>query len=260
MRRTVIALLLLLSGAAAATAQPVPAKQSQPSTKQAGAKQARAQNGKCAVGVVSQLGEKFTVRKIGYTVFGNEENEVPIESWHIDDLVLAKISGLLGKRGVVRRIPYHKEAFASLETLKLFRDTEAEVGEGVRTLTAGTPCVRYLLVTRAYSNVGNTNQTIGGLGILHTGIGEMFVKVNAYALFSLRLYDGETFALLKRAHAPSGDSIFTRWIGGPHRQLDEASWPGSPDKAAQDAKLREPIRERVSQGMDATLAELPLRQ
>jgi len=23
--------------------------------------------------------EKFTVRKIGYTVFGNEENEVPIE-------------------------------------------------------------------------------------------------------------------------------------------------------------------------------------
>jgi hypothetical protein len=257
MRRTVIALLLLLGGAAAAVAQPAPTRQNLP--KQAAAKQAP-QNGSCAVGVVSQLGEKFTVGAIGYTVFGNEINEVPVESWHIDDLVIGKISGALGKRAVVKRIPYHKEAFASLETLKLFRDTEAEVGEGVRALTAGTRCARYLLVTRAYRNVGNTNQTIGGIGVLHTGIGELFVKITAYALFSLRLYDGETFTLLKRANAPSGDSIFLEWIHGPHRLIDESLWPNSPDNAVQNAKLREAIRELVSQGMDATLAGLPLTE
>jgi hypothetical protein len=44
---------------------------------------------------VSQLGEKLTVKKIGYTVFGNEDNEVPVESWRVDDLVIAKISGAL---------------------------------------------------------------------------------------------------------------------------------------------------------------------
>jgi hypothetical protein len=262
MRRTITALLLLLNGVGAALAQPAPAKQNLPKqapAKQAVAKQGPAQDGNC-VGVLSQLGEKFTVRKIGYTVFGNEINEVPIDSWHIDDLVVAKISAALGKRAVVRRIPYHKEAFASLETLKLFRDTEAEVGEGVRTLTADTRCARYLLVTRAYYNVGNSNQTIGGIGILHTGIGELFIKVNAYALFSLRLYDGKTFTLLKRANAPSGDSIFLQWIHGPHRQVDESFWPGSPDRAAQDAKLREAIRELVAQGLDATLPELHLTE
>jgi hypothetical protein len=74
MRRTVTALLLLLSGAAAAIAQPAPTKQKPP--KQAVAKQAP-QNSHCAVGVVSGLGEKFIVKRIGFTVLGNEENEVP---------------------------------------------------------------------------------------------------------------------------------------------------------------------------------------
>jgi hypothetical protein len=215
------------------------------------------QNGPCAVGVVSQLGEKFTVRKIGVTVFGNEDNEVPVASWHIDDLVVAKISGTLGKRATVRRIPYRKEAFASLETMKLFHDTEAEAGQGVRTLAAGTRCARYLLVTRAYRNVGSSNQSIGGIGLLYDGVGP-FSRVNAYALFSLRLYDGETFTLLKQATAPSGG--FLEGIRGPHRLVDKSLWPESPNNTAQDAKLREAIRDLVAQGMDATLPELPLVQ
>jgi hypothetical protein len=253
MRRTVVTLLLLLGGAAAALAQPAPAKQNVPKT--AAAKRAPQQDGNC-VGVVSNLGEKFTVRKTGYGVFGNELKEVPVDSWHIDDLAVAKISAALGKRTTVRRIPYHKEAFVSRQTLKLFRDPEAEIREGVRTLTAGTRCARYLFVTRTYYY----DLRIGGIGILRTGIGDLFTKVNAYALFSLRLYDGETFTLLKRASAPSEESIWLQPIRGPHRQVDASLWPESPGNAAQNARLREAIRELVSQGMDATLPELPLTE
>jgi len=36
---------------------------------------------------------------------------VPVESWRIDDLVIAKIGGSLGKRAAVRRITYQKEVF-----------------------------------------------------------------------------------------------------------------------------------------------------
>jgi hypothetical protein len=251
MRRTVIALLLLVSGAAVAVAQQNPSRQT-------AAKQGP-QTGACAIGVVSQLGEKLAVKKIGYTVFGNEDNEVPVELWRVDDLVIAKITGALGKRATVKRIPYHKEAFASLETLKLFRDSEAEVGQGVRTLVAGTRCARYLLVTRAYRNVGSSNQSIGGIGLLYDGVGPLS-RVNAYALFALRLYDGETFALLKRAVASSGGSDFFEGIHGPHRLVDKSFWPESPDKAAQDARVREAILELVSQGMDTTLAELRLTE
>ncbi|HKD25360.1 MAG TPA: hypothetical protein VKC66_05520 [Xanthobacteraceae bacterium] len=122
MRWTIIALLLFLNGVGAALAQPAPTKQSLPKTvavKQAVAKQAPPQNGNC-VGVVSNLGEKLAVRKIAYGYVGNEINEVPVDSGHIDDLVVAKISTALNKRTVVRRIAYHKEAFASRETRNCF--------------------------------------------------------------------------------------------------------------------------------------------
>jgi hypothetical protein len=260
MKRTVIALLLLVGGAAVAVAQTAPAKPSQPkpAAKQAAARPAP-QTGPC-VGVVSDLGAKFTVRKVGLTVFGNADDEVPADSWRIDDLVAAKIGGVFGKRAIVKRVPYHKEAFASLEEIKLFRDTDAEIGDGIRSLAAaaGTHCAAYLLVTRAYYNLGDTNQRIGGIGVLHTGVGDLFTKVNAYALFAVRLYDGETFKLVKRVNAKNGDSIFTQWIHGPYRQLDESAWPDPPANAMQNAKLRETIRDLVAQGMDTTLKELPL--
>ncbi len=169
MRRRVVALLLFVNGAAAAMAQPAPSKQNLPKpapAKQAALKQAPAtQDGKC-VGVVSQVGGKFTVKKIGYTVFGNEENEVPVESWRIDDLVVAKISGFLNKRATVRRIPYPKDAFASLDAPKLFRNYDADVGEILRTITAGTRCVRYIVITPSVAHYGTTNQTLSGLGIV----------------------------------------------------------------------------------------------
>src|SRR5262245_36965880 len=100
MRRNMIALLLVLGGAAVAMAQSPPVRQNQP--KPAAAKQAAAkpapQSGRCDVGVISHLGEKFHVRQVGYTVFGNESSEVSVDPWRIDDLVVARIAGALGKR------------------------------------------------------------------------------------------------------------------------------------------------------------------
>jgi len=256
MRRTIIALLLLLNGAAVGATQPAPTKPNLPKT--TAAKPAAAQNGNC-VGVISRLGDKFTVKKVGFTVFGNEENEVPVESWHIDDLVVAKISGLLGKRTAVRRIPYKKEAFASLDTPKLFRDREAEVGEIIRRITAGTRCARYVVVTGSGSSYGTTNQSLGGLGIV-AGKKPYFTGdlYNLYALIAVRVYDGETFSLLIRKTASIGQPTFLAMIRGPHREVDESFWPVSPDVAAQNVKLRDAIRELVAQSLDATLPELQL--
>jgi hypothetical protein len=258
MRRTITALLLLLNGVGATLAQPAPAKPNLP--KQGAAKQAPVQGGNC-VGVVSQLGEKFTVKKVGYTVLGNEENEVPVESWHIDDLVAAKISGLLGKRTAVRRIPYRKDVFASLDTPKLFRDREAEFGEIVRTITAGTRCARYVVVTGGGSSYGTTNQSLGGLGIV-AGKKPYFTGdlYNLYTLIAVRVYDGETFSLLTRKVASIGQATFLAMIHGPHREVDESFWPISPDVAAQNVKLRDANRELVAQSLDATLPELKLTE
>ena len=192
MRRIIIAVLLSLNGVAAALAQPAPTKQNpaqraapKPAApKQAVPKQVPAtQNGKC-LGVVSQLGENFTVKKIGLTVFGNEQNEVAVGPWRIDDLVVAKISAALGKQAAVQRIPYQKAAFASLDTPKLFRNYEAEFAEAVRALTAGTRCARYAVVAGTQATVGNTNQSIGGIGILISRGGTAQYRQRARVLFA----------------------------------------------------------------------------
>jgi hypothetical protein len=266
MRRIIIAVLLSLNGVAGALAQPAPAKQNLPQRaapkpvvpKQAVPKQVPAtQNGKC-LGVVSQLGENFTVKKIGLTVFGNEQNEVAVGPWRIDDLVVAKISAALGKQAAVQRIPYQKAAFASLDTPKLFRNYEAEFAEAVRAVAAGTRCARYVVVARTQATVGNTNQSIEGIRILYRGV-DLLNTVHVHAFFSLRLYDGETFTLLKQKAAPSEFNLFAD-IRGPHRQVDKSFWPSSPDRAVQDAKLREVVRELVDQGMEGILAELQLTE
>jgi hypothetical protein len=253
MRRIAIALLLLVSGAAAAVAQTAPGK-----PKPAAAKPAP-QSGHCDIGVISHLGEKFNVRQIGLTVFGNESNEVAVESWRVDDLVAARIAGALGKRASVQRIAYRREAFASLETAKLFRDTDGEVGEGVRTLAAGMHCARYVVVTDGVSGYGTTNQRLDGLGIV-AGKKPYFTGdlYNLYTLILLRVYDGETFALVKRKFATTGESNFMAMISGPHREVDESFWPVPPPIAAQNAKLRDAVRDMIGQSLDATLPDLPL--
>lgn len=261
MRRIVVALLLFVNGAAAATAQPAPGEQNLPKpapAKQAVPKQAPAtRDGKC-VGVVSHIGEKFTVKKVGIVVFQNEENEVPIESWRIDDLVVAKIGGFLNKQAAVRRIAYPKGAFASLETPKLFRNYDADLGEIVRTVAAGTRCTRYVVVTPGVSGYGNTNQNLGGLGIVAGGWS--FGNVNLHALITLRVYDGETFAPLTRKAASDGKSTFFAMIGGPHREVDKSFWPDPFGVAPQNAKLRDAIRELVGQSLETTLPELHLTE
>jgi hypothetical protein len=67
----------------------------------------------------------------------------------------------------------------------------------------------------------------------------------------------KTFALLTRKFASLGQPNFLATIQGPHREVDKSFRPDSLD-VAQNAKLRDAIRELVGQTMDATLPELKL--
>jgi hypothetical protein len=109
-RGVVIAFLSILIAGDAAVAQQ-PAKPKTPAANSAQpAKPAATDNGKC-IGLVSAIGDTFSLQKIGITVFGNELNTVPIDSWQIDNLVISKISAFLSKTGrcdasTIRREPF----------------------------------------------------------------------------------------------------------------------------------------------------------
>jgi hypothetical protein len=78
-----------------ATAQP--AKKPAPKYKAAGAAAAPADAGPCRIGVIPALGDVLMVKKIGFTVFGNEQSEVPI-SWGLDELIVARVRAVCRRR------------------------------------------------------------------------------------------------------------------------------------------------------------------
>ena len=265
--RLVLLAVGLAFASSAAQAQPAPqnpaatapAKQNPPKSapaKQAvpkGAPPAQADDRNC-VGVVSNLGETFTVKKVGIVVFQNEENKVPIESWRIDDLVVAKVGAVLNKRAAVRRVTTSRGAFSSLDAPQPFRNYDADLGALLRTATAGTRCPRYVVVTRSSTGFGNSNQVLNGLGIVASS--GLLGGVHLHALAGLRVYSGETFSVQTQKPLSSAQSTFMTGIQGPHRDVDKSFWPDPADVAQQNSKLREAKRDLVGQSLDKTLPEL----
>ena len=74
------------------------------------------ESGPCRIGVISAVGDQFAVQKVGLTVFGNEETEVPVDAWGLDDLVVARDPRAAGSGIAVRRIAYAKGALRSIRT------------------------------------------------------------------------------------------------------------------------------------------------
>src|SRR5262245_51187236 len=95
------------------------------------------------VGVISAVGDKFALQKVGITVFGNELNEVSVGSWGLDDAVASRASAVLSKRFTVKRIAVPEGAFAALEKPAPFSDSNATFQGIVRKLAGSANCDLY---------------------------------------------------------------------------------------------------------------------
>jgi hypothetical protein len=257
-RSALIAFLSILIAGDAAVAQQ-PAKPKTPAANSAQpAKPAVADNGKC-IGVVSAIGENFILKKIGITVFGNEQRSAPIDSWHIDDVVVSKVSAFLSKSWTVRRINYPKGAFSSLEEEhSLFYNGNDDLLGIVRRVTSSTRCDHYVVVVKTGHTLANSNQSIYGLGILEA---DSLLGPSDYlhALFAIKVYDGQTFAVIgQQAVFIERRNLISDFMGpaihGPFRVVDQSWWPQS--DPAQSTKLRDGIRSLVEKGLDATMPDI----
>jgi hypothetical protein len=208
---------------------------------------------KC-IGVVSAIGDTFSLRKIGLTVFGNDLNKVPIEAWQIDDLVVSKISTFLSKSWTVRRISYPRGAFGSLdEEHPLFYNYDEDLAGIVRRVSSSTPCDHYVVVVKGGSAFGETNQGVHGLGILEHGA-PLRIADLLYALYTIRIYDGQSFAVLGRQNAvteePSLLGNFGKPIRGPYLKVDTSWWP---DSGTPSPMVKDGIRSLVAKSLDVTM-------
>ena len=148
---------------------------------------------------ISGIGDTFSVQKVGVTVFGNALDMAPIDGWGIDDFVTGKIAAQLGQRFEVKRVAAPKGAFAALEKPKapFSGDTRDDLKEVVRGTVGSQRCDLAVVVTKTGRMVGSSNQAVFGLGILDVS-SVVFTNISLFAIAEMRVYDGQTFAVLAR--------------------------------------------------------------
>jgi hypothetical protein len=242
-RSVVVALLLLVGGCAgmAGVAAPETAK---------AVEKAR------TVGVISAVGGKFALQKVGITVFGNELNEVPIGSWGLDDAVASRVSAVLSKRFTVKRIAVPQEALAAYEKPAAFSDSDATLQGIVRKLAGSANCDLYIVVTRAGISFSGTNQVVAGIGMVEGGGAINPDNVTLYAVTTVHLYDGRTFERLlwQRPGFSIGGSI-GNVVNAPHRTLDRTWWPATP-QGVNNEKYKAATRALLVDSVGAAIPEM----
>jgi hypothetical protein len=208
------------------------------------------------VAVMSAIGDKFTVKKVGLTVFGNDQKDFPIESWGIDDFVVGKLRGLLSARFDVRPVTYQKSAFNT--TGNNFKN----VAEAVKAQATSADIDAYVVVTKGFSQYGGSNQTLQGLGIVNGAAAALTSEtVHLYALYWMTVVDGHQFTVIANAPAvPLGETMFSfKAVRGPVRELDPSWMPASLD-AGQNARLKGAVMELLGQNLPSTLQGLKIME
>jgi hypothetical protein len=238
--------------AAATPAKPV-TKKAAPKAKSA-AKPPVAETGPCRLGVISALGDRFSVQKFGLTIFENEENDAPMNGWGLDDLPFARVRAATGADPSVRRIAYPAGAFEPYYNPKsrFLPDPSEGLPAIVRGITANANCERYLVITKYNGVVPGTKMEIKGIGAYSQGIGSFARHYHLFANVAVSMYDGATYEKINRSLAALGAS-FVAGLGlteDPLTKLDESVFPNPPESASGSTALKERTRALVSARLD----------
>jgi hypothetical protein len=245
---------------APSTTSPATSPTSKPVTKKAApkakatAKQPAAETGPCRLGVISALGDRFSVQKFGLTIFETEESEVPIDGWGLDDLPIARVRAATGADPSVRRIAYPKGAFEPYYNPKsrFLPDPNEGLPTIVRNITSNANCERYLVITKYDGMVPGTKLEIKGIGMYSQGIGSFARHSHLFANVAMSMYDGATYEKISRSPAAFGAS-FAGGLGlteDPLTKPDHSLFPDPPEAASNSATLKERTRALVSARLD----------
>jgi hypothetical protein len=206
------------------------------------------------IGIVSAIGDKLYLRKIGITAFGNETQELVVDSWRLDDLMTAKIRTALTGRFDVRPVTYQRSPFASLaERNELF--SQERRPELVRTGVSPQGLDGYLVITKSWSNYDNTNQSLLGLGIVERST-LLEPQFHAYANYALAMVDGRNSKITEESKAFLPPKSLTE-VGGITRKVDKSFWPASPDAVA-NQRLKGALAELIDKSLPCGLQRMRL--
>jgi len=238
-----------------APARPV-AKKAVPKAKPAAKPPVAAESGPCRLGVISVIGERYSVQKFGVTIFEAEASEVPID-WGLDDLVVARVRAVTNNDPGVRRIAYPKGVFEPFYHPKtiLIRDPGERLPDIVRSFTANANCERYLVATTFKAELPNSHMTLNGIGTYNQGLGSIIRHSHLFANVAITLIDGRSYEEIKRPFVNFGANFAAgmRLTEDPLNKLDNSQFPDPPAAASASAVLRERTRTLVADRLDRGL-------
>ncbi|MCK1717727.1 hypothetical protein IVA81_08095 [Bradyrhizobium sp. 141] len=243
------------SPAAAAPAKPA-AKKATPKAKPVAKQPVAVESGPCKLGVISVIGERYSVQKFGLTIFENEEAEIPID-WGLDDLVFARVKAATGGDPGVRRIAYPKGAFEPFYHPKsrFIPDPNERLPAIVRGITPNVSCDRYLVATTYKGELPGSRMMLNGIGTFNQGLGNLIRHSHLFANISINLIDGRSYEEIKRPFVNFGANFAAsmRLTEDPLNKLDNDQFPNPPATASSSAILREKTRALITDRLDRGL-------
>ena len=123
----------------------------------------------------------------------------------------------------------------------------------VRRVTSSTKCDHYVVVLKGNSRYGTSNQSLYGLGVLEVGAPIMITDM-LFALYVIRVCDGQTFAMLGQQRATLDENHFSS-IRGPFRQLYTNFTFPQPGTVPGPA-VRDGLRSLVEKSLDVTMPQV----
>lgn len=212
------------------------------------------------VGIVSAVGDEFTLTKAGLTGFENSARTFSIKAWGLDDLIVRHVGALLGPRWQVRPVTYRRAALATVERdspvplSNLLRDDPIE--KLVRTEISPQELDAYVVITKATSGYGSRAKTVAGVGMInHDAALDSYHEI--HALYAIRVIDGHDLKVIdKRSAAPLNNTEMIR-LEGPSREVDASLQPADNGTLPND-KLKDAIIDLIERSLPTTLQDLRL--
>ncbi|OKO73533.1 hypothetical protein AC630_28345 [Bradyrhizobium sp. AS23.2] len=200
-------------------------------------------------------GDLFMVEKFGPLTFLDKYTRTSVTAWALDDLVVSRVRAA-APGSSIRRIPYTREELKSGGRQKqnpFFYRAAADVRGFVQFLAPKVRCDRYVVVHRH----GGTQREYG-IGISQYPYNG---PVHLFAMMYIRVYDGQTFELIKEAPAMMTEDTYIERVmhnplGGPSTKLDRAMFPEKPTDAVNNPVLRDGVRTMLTKSLDKTLPAL----
>lgn len=211
------------------------------------------------VGIISAIGDKFTVTPSGLTGFDNVPRSVSIDAWDIDEQTVAQATSLLGQRLQVQPVTYQRELFlapertSSIPGIDLVR--EDPLKELVRGHVAPQGLDAYVVITKATLKYGTRGVPLSGIGLIrHSALFDSSTIV--HALYAVHVIDGHSFRIIDSKSAGPVDNSIVR-LAGPSRMFDAAALPPLSDPLQNEA-LKAAVADLINRSLEPTLRDLRL--